>query len=110
MLFRSIWKMAPGSKVFIDARFDLAYPMSIIKEYLDFINGVPRGARLIDRYPHDYVLMPTGSVAYKTMIARRDWRPIYRDGVAVLFARANSAAAHLPGVPIVATAPPSNFP
>ena len=105
-----IWKTSPGSKVFIDARFDLAYPMSIVKEYIDFINGVPRGARLIDRYPHDYVLMPAGSVAYETMIARKDWRLIYHDGVAALFARADSPAAHLPGVPVNATALPSDFP
>lgn len=105
-----IWKTAPGSKVFIDARFDLAYPMPIIKEYIDFINGAPGSARLIDRYPHDYVLMPTGCDAYKTMMARRDWRLIYRDGVSALFARADSPAAHLPGVPVNAAAPPSYFP
>jgi hypothetical protein len=105
-----IWKTAPGSKVFIDARFDLAYPISIIKEYIDFIDDAPGGARLLDRYPHDYVLMPTGSLAYETMIARSDWRLIYRDPVAALFARANSPAAHLPGVPFKAAAPPSTFP
>jgi len=105
-----IWKTAPGSKVFIDARFDLAYPMSIIKEYIDFIDGAPGGTHLLDRYPHDYVLMPTGSLAYETMLARPDWRLIYRDPVAALFARANSPAAHLPGVPFNGAAPPSTFP
>ncbi len=105
-----IWKTAPGSKVFIDARFDLVYPMPIIRQYLDFINGVSGGARVLDRYPHDYVLMPTGSVPYETLMARPDWKLIYNDSVAALFARTNSPAARLPGVPVKGTAPPSAFP
>ena len=105
-----IFHLAPSSRIFVDGRIDLVYPPKVIDEYLDFFAGQPRGARILDDYPHDYVLMPPGLPADATMMARTDWRPIYRDGVAVLFARANSAAAHLPGVPIVATAPPSNFP
>jgi hypothetical protein len=54
--------------------------------------------------------MPPGSPPDLTLSARTDWRLIYRDPVAVLFARANSPAAHLPGVPFNSIAPPSNFP
>ena len=106
----AIFHLAPASKIFVDGRIDLVYPPQVIDEYLDFFAGRQRGARLLDSYPHDYVLMPTGSPADATLSARTDWRPIYRDPVAVLFARANSPAAHLPGVPFNATAPPSNFP
>jgi hypothetical protein len=106
----AIFHLAPASKIFVDGRVDLVYPPQVIDEYLDFFAGRQRGDRLLDSYPHDYVLMPTGSPADATLSARTDWRPIYRDPVAVLFARANSPAAHLPGVPFNATAPPSNFP
>jgi hypothetical protein len=105
-----IFHLAPSSRVFVDGRVDLVYPPGVIEEYLAFFAGEPGGARLLDDYPHDYVLMPTGFPADLTVSARTDWRPIYRDPVAVLFARADSAAAHLPGVPFKATAPPSNFP
>jgi hypothetical protein len=105
-----IFHLAPSSRIFVDGRVDLIYPPRVIDEYLDFFAGEPGGARLLDAYPHDYVLMPAGSPADLTLSARRDWRPIYRDPVAVLFARANSAAAQLPGVPFNAIAPPSNFP
>jgi hypothetical protein len=105
-----IFHLSPSSRIFVDGRVDLVYPPSAIGEYLAFFAREPGGARLLDSYPHDYVLMPAGSPADLTVSARTDWRPIYRDPVAVLFARANSPAAHLPGVPFKATAPPSNFP
>ncbi len=105
-----IFHMPPSSRIFVDGRVDLVYPPKVIDEYLDFFAGEPGGARLLDSYPHDYVLMPTGSPADITISARADWRPIYRDPVAVLFAHANSPAAHLLGIPFIATAPPSNFP
>lgn len=106
----AIYHLAPSSRIFVDGRLDLVYPPQVIDQYVDFFAGTPGGARLIDRYPHDYVLMPTGYPAYKTMLARTDWRLIYRDPVAALFARANSSAARLPGVPFNAAAPPSDFP
>jgi hypothetical protein len=105
-----IFHLAPSSKIFVDGRVDQLYPPEVINEYLDFFAGRPGGARLLERYPHDYVLMPTGSPPDLLLSARRDWRPIYRDPVAVLFAPAASPAAHLPGVPINAAAPPSTFP
>ena len=105
-----IFHLGPPSRIFVDGRIDLVYPPEVIDEYLDFFAGRPHGARILDDYPHDYVLMPSGSPADATMRSRTDWRPIYRDGVAALFARANSPAAHLPGVPIIANAPPSDFP
>jgi len=39
------------------------------------------------------------------MESERGWKLVYRDPVAVLFARSNSATAKLPGVPIVGTLP-----
>jgi hypothetical protein len=82
-----IFHLAPSSRIFVDGRVDLVYPPSVIDEYLDFFGGAPGDVRLLDRYPHDYVLMPTGSPADLTVSARTDWRPIYRDPVAVLFVR-----------------------
>ena len=38
------------------------------------------------------------------------WKLIYRDRVAAFFARADSPAAHLPGVPVTGTPPPNYFP
>ncbi len=105
-----IFQLGPPSRIFVDGRVDLVYPLDVIEEYLDFFAGRPHGARILEDYRNDYVLMPSGSPADATMKSRSDWRPIYRDSVAALFAPANSTAAQLPGVPIIASAPASDFP
>jgi hypothetical protein len=95
-----IWRMAPGSKVFIDGRYDFAYPMSVISDYFDFKFDRPRAATVLGAYPHDYVLITSASPVRELMERRLDWRLIYSDPDALLFARANSAAARIGGVPI----------
>jgi hypothetical protein len=44
------------------------------------------------------------------MDQRRDWKLLYRDENSLLYARASAPAADLPGLPVIATAPPSGFP
>jgi hypothetical protein len=104
------WHQAPRSRVFIDS-FEIMYPRQVQDDYLA-VNDAGHGAgRVLDSYPHDFVLMPTGSPAYALMMAQMRWRLIYRDPVAALFARAGSSAALIPGVPVLRdTAPPSFFP
>ncbi|MGH7913696.1 MAG: hypothetical protein ACREPW_03460, partial [Candidatus Binataceae bacterium] len=105
-----IWRMAPSSKVFIDGRYDFAYPMSVIRDYFDFKFDGPRAAAVLDAYPHDYVLMTPASPVRELMERRLDWKLIYSDSDASLFARADSPAAHLEGVPIRGRVQPQAFP
>jgi hypothetical protein len=105
-----IWRMAPGSKVFIDGRYDFAYPMTVIEDYFDFKFDSPRAAAVLDAYPHDYVLMTPVSPVRELMKRRPDWKLIYYDPNALLFARADSPAARLDGVPIRGRIEPQIFP
>jgi hypothetical protein len=106
-----IWHDAPRSRVFIENLFEAYYPHAVQDDYAALNFAEPGGARVLDAYPNDFVLMPTGSPAYSLMMAQAGWRLIYRDPVSALFARAGSPAAKLAGVPnLVATAPPSDFP
>jgi hypothetical protein len=106
-----IWRMAPGSKVFIDGgRYDFAYPMRVISDYFDFKFDGPRAAAVLDAYPHDYVLITPASPVRELMERRLDWRLIYSDPDALLFARANSAAARIGGVPIRGQQQSETFP
>ena len=93
-----IWRMAPASKVFIDGRYDFAYPMPVIRDYFDFKFDSSHAAAVLDSYPHDYVLMTPASPVRELMARRPDWKLIYRDPRVLLFERADSAAAHLDGV------------
>jgi hypothetical protein len=85
-----IWHMHPESRVFIDGRSELVYSDKIIEDYLRFLFGRPGGEHLLERYPHDYVLVAPQSGAYKFASANPQWRIIYQDTVSVLFARSRS--------------------
>jgi hypothetical protein len=102
---------AARAKIFIESIFEAYYPHRVQSDFAAVYYAEPRAARVLDAYPNDFVLMPTGSAAYSLMMAQAGWRLIYRDPVSALFARAGSTAARLPGVPqLVRTAPPSVFP
>lgn len=95
-----IWHAAPESRVFIDGRFDLVYPPEVITGYLDFFQARANGGRLLDSYQHDFVLIPPTAPAFPLIMKRTDWKLLYRDSNAALFARESSAAARIPGVPV----------
>ena len=106
-----IWHAPAGSKVFIDSRFEMVYPLRVQRDYLDLLRGGAGASAVLAAYPTDYVLMPPDSAASRFMAAQAGWRLLYRDPVAALFARADSPAAHLAGVPLLRyEAPPSLFP
>ena len=105
-----IWRMASASKVFIDGRYDFAYPMPVIRDYFDFKFDSSHAAAVLDSYPHDYVLMTPASPVRELMARRPDWKLVYRDPRVLMFARADSSAAHLDGVPIQGRLHPQTFP
>ncbi len=105
-----IWHGAPGMKVFIDSRYDLAYPPAVVWDWLKLANNLDGGAHTLAAYPHDFVLLSKDSPGIKVIDSRRDWRLIYSDDTARLYAPANSAAARLDGVPFADTSPPEFFP
>jgi hypothetical protein len=105
-----IWHGGPGTKVFIDSRYDLCYPPAIIADFLALDRGKAGAAHTLDAYPTDFVLTnPRGREA--TVIdSQGDWRLIYRDDDASLYARANSPAARLDGIPFKNTPKFAFFP
>ncbi len=107
-----IWHLEPASRIFIDGRYDFAYPVSFIGEYLRFHFALPGGAQVLEKYPPDYVLISPREGAFKLMESRSGWKLIYRDGRSALFTRADSPAAQLPGVPLIVNgkAPACYFP
>ena len=107
-----IWHLEPGSKIFIDGRYDTVFPISLIGMYLRFQFALPGGAQVLTKYPPDFVLIPPTMPAFKLMESQAGWKLIYRDRDSALFARTDSAAARIPGVPVLVTAKtsPEYFP
>ena len=105
-----IFHLAPESRVFIDSRYDMVYPQKVLADYFDFFFVRPRAAAVLSAYPHDFVLLRVASPGYGFMMAQPGWRIVYRDKIAALFARADSPAAHLKGIPIEGRPGPNLFP
>jgi hypothetical protein len=105
-----IWHTAPEDKVFIDGRYDTVYPFKVIGDYLEFYFDQPGASAVLESYQHDFVLIGLDAPAHRLMERRGDWKLIYRDDDALLYARASAPAADLPGLPITARAPPGGFP
>lgn len=105
-----IWHFAPDSKVFMDGRYDTVYPRGVLEVFFVFNYDRPGAEIAIDKFPTDYVLITPDIPGRKFMDSRKDWRLVYSDVWSRLYARANSQAAHIPGVPITGTAQQVIFP
>lgn len=105
-----IWHAFRTDKVFIDGRNDTVYPPAVVRDYLLFYFDLPGGGRVLDAYPHDFVLIATSAPARHLMEQRRDWKLLYRDDDALLYARASAPAASLPGLPVAGAASAGGFP
>jgi hypothetical protein len=103
-----IWHISPASKIFIDGRFDLVYSPEQVRDYLNFYTASPGLDRTLSKYPNDYILIPPSAPAVKLLKSRNDWRLIYSDNHALLFARP-ALAKGLNEISIAETAP-SVFP
>jgi hypothetical protein len=105
-----IFHLAPESKIFVDSRYDMVYPQTVIADYLEFFLVRSRAAAVLRAYPHDFVLLRHASPDYGFMMTQPGWRIVYQDKIAALFARADSCAARIKGIPIEGLLWPNSFP
>ncbi len=105
-----IWHAAPQDKVFIDGRYDTVYPFKVIRDYLEFYFDQSGAGAVLDSYPHDFVLIGSRAPARRLMVRQRDWKLLYRDDDALLYARASAPTASLPDLPATTPALPCAFP
>ncbi|HYB92054.1 MAG TPA: hypothetical protein VEC38_13545 [Candidatus Binataceae bacterium] len=105
-----LYHRLPEDRVFLDTRYEMIYPDRIAREYEDFYHGRAGAAGVLDGYRHDYVMLGPAAEANRLMRSRSDWVLIYRDRDSLLYARAGSAAAQIPGIPVTGTPPAPSFP
>ncbi len=91
-----IWHLMPQSKIFIDGRAEEIYSDALMRQYALFFYDLPGGNAILSEYPHDFILVSPDTGAYRTASADKNWTVIYRDDVAVLFARSSSSIAAEP--------------
>jgi hypothetical protein len=83
----AIWKLAPGSRVFIDGRFETVYPPRVIEDYFAFMNGGEGWERLLDEYPTEVVVVQRWRDIHPRLFQRPDLVYVYSDPAALVFVR-----------------------
>ena len=82
-----LWHMGDAFKVYIDPRGELVYTDKQEGDYARFYYGMDGAEKLLEAYPHDYVLM--GVHTKGADLVRKDprWHLLYSDQTAALFGR-----------------------
>ena len=105
-----IWQ-APESRVFIDGRNDSVYAPEILNQYLNFYFAHQDAGEVLQRYHHDFVLVPPKSKADGVITKTAGWKLLYQDGDAALFGRSDPSAARSGGAVMASAAwRPQYFP
>jgi len=94
-----IWHLAPETKVFIDGRYDTVYPYAVIDDYIHFLFALPDAAQVLQRYPHDFILIPPGVPARRILDQNPRWKLVYSDDGSRLYARSGTAVTLFPSPP-----------
>lgn len=84
-----IYRLYPGTKVFMDGRLDL-YGAKFLEEYSDLWNGKADWEKMFGKYGIRTVLLPRETLLAATLKASARWSKVYEDRVAVLFRAAPS--------------------
>ena len=97
-----IWH-APESRIYIDGRYDTVFSDKVISDYLKFFFNEHKAETVLAEYPHDFILLAPDAPIVKKLESRNNWKLLYRDKDAVLFARSGITAGS--GSSSIATSP-----
>jgi hypothetical protein len=86
-----IYRLYPDFKVFIDGRSDF-YGAEFDQRYLGVLNGRYDWQKTLDENRVEAVLLPVEASLVSTLKESARWRPVYDDGVAILFRRSAPGA------------------
>jgi hypothetical protein len=104
-----IYRLYPDVKVFVDGRADL-YGSKFDKKYVDVLSGKWNWEKTLDSYHVHTVLLPVQESLASTLKESRRWRPIYDDGVAIVFKRADAVRANPAGATQAPAVPNGGYP
>ena len=84
-----IYRLWPSLTVFDDGRTDF-YGPAFVEEGLRVWDACPDWASIFARYRVNAALLPVDSALATVLRGRRDWKLVYKDGVAVLFEKTDN--------------------
>jgi hypothetical protein len=83
----AIWQLYPECRVSIDGRYETAYPQSTVEMVEDFFLAAPHWRQLLDDHATNLVLAPPGAPVNRELARLPDWKVLFSDQAAVLWAR-----------------------
>ncbi len=89
------WKLYPQVKVSLDGRYEVAYQPGVYEDHLTFYEATPGWPAILDKYDHDYIVLPVNAPVAKFLITDEaavssticDWTTIYQDESYILLKR-----------------------
>ena len=82
-----IWKLYPGVRVSIDGRYTTAYPMEVIQDSWQWMEGKKEWRRLLERYPTEIAMTKRYHPVTEHLRQDPAWVYIYSDPIAFIFVR-----------------------
>jgi hypothetical protein len=83
----AIWHKPPGLRVSMDGRRETVYTDRTVDLHLDMYLALQDGLPYLDSLHADYVWVPRELPLAETLSRSALWRPVYRSGRSVIFAR-----------------------
>ena len=79
-----IYRLHPREKVVLDDRHDL-YGESFLKSYLTTLHGESGWRQFLEEHEIGCIVLPKDAALTSLLLATGDWKPIYKDPVAIVF-------------------------
>jgi hypothetical protein len=84
------WELHPKIKVSLDGRYEVAFTDEVLPVHQLFYEAKPGWQSVLDRYDHDFVLIPRDTEVAKHLVAQHPidgWKLVYVDAAYGLIAR-----------------------
>lgn len=85
-----IYNLYPTKRVFVDGRSDF-YGPSFDEQYMDIMRVKNGWEQTLARYSVDTILLPVDESLTGALKQSRKWRPVYDDGMAIVFRQAQAS-------------------
>jgi len=94
------WEMYPDVRVSLDGRYEVAFAEEVMPVHQGFYDALPGWQTMLDRYDHDYILVPQDAAVRKYLLGDtasrlEGWRLVYQDDAYAILSRADLEVPYL---------------
>jgi hypothetical protein len=83
----ALMHLGGAARVFLDGRYEAAYPPPVIDDYFAFVEAAPGWTRVLDAYPTQVVVLDRSAPVIPLLDARPDLVRVHADPTAIVYLR-----------------------